>query len=297
MQRISEGFLGEKAIITPYYVRKLQSNNPITAPLYVTHIGYYPTAKDHYRKRVKGALENIVIYCIDGEGWVEIEGNRLPIRENQVIIIPANVHHVYGANKDNPWSIFWIHFCGSNVSMFSSMMGYVINVPDSSSPRFGDRIRFFEEIFQNLEMGYSPDNLEYSSICLMHFLSSFKYISQFCEIQPIKEDDMVQKSIHFMRDNLENEISLEALASEAGYSVSRYSFIFRQKTSYSPLRYFNNLRIQKACSYLQFTGLKIKEVAYKLKFHDQYHFSRAFHKTMEISPLEYRKRYREADNM
>jgi len=53
------------------------------------------------------------------------------------------------------------------------------------------------------------------------------------------------------------------------------------------------LRIQRACSYLQFTELKIKEIAFRLNYYDQFHFSKAFQKEMEITPKEYRSRYQE----
>jgi AraC-like DNA-binding protein len=39
--------------------------------------------------------------------------------------------------------------------------------------------------------------------------------------------------------------------------------------------------------------MKIKEIAFQLGFYDPFHFSKAFLKEMEITPREYRRRYRE----
>jgi AraC-like DNA-binding protein/quercetin dioxygenase-like cupin family protein len=290
-ERIAEGFRGEKAIVTPYNIRNLQAANRITKQLFVTHIGYYPQAKHHYRERPEGCNENVLIYCEEGKGWVNHKEETITLTRNQAYIIPAGDAHSYGADNTSPWSIYWIHFCGENVFMFSNLLGRVIHLEESDKSRYDDRFQLFEEMSQNLEMGYSPENLEYVSFCLMHFLASLKYINQYREIKKAKATDMIQKSIQFMKDNLENNIGLDEMAHQAGYSKSHFSALFGQKTSYAPMVYFNQLKIQRACSYLQFSDMKIKEIAFRLGYFDQFHFSKAFRQEMEITPREYRKRY------
>ena len=51
MEKVAEGFKGEKAIVTPYNIRNLQRENNITKQLFVSHIGYYPRAQFHFRER------------------------------------------------------------------------------------------------------------------------------------------------------------------------------------------------------------------------------------------------------
>ena len=291
MEKIAEGFKGEKAIITPYNVRHYQASNTVTRQLYVTHIGYYPLAKYHYRERLDGCNENIFIYCEEGKGWVKHNDTVEHLNRNQAFIIPANEAHVYGADHAYPWSIYWFHFCGENVSMFSSIIGQIIRLDESDKSRYDERFQLFEEMYQNLEMGYSPENLEYVTFCLMYFLASLKYINQYREIKKAKKTDIIQKSIQFMKDNLENKITLDDIAYQAGYSASYFGALFSQKTSYAPMDYYNQLKIQRACSYLQFSDMKIKEIAFKLGYYDPFHFSKAFRQEMEITPKEYKKRY------
>jgi AraC-like DNA-binding protein len=293
METIADGFKGEKSIITPNNIRELQAKNEITQQLYVTHIGYYPHAKYHYRERPTGAKGTILIYCEKGEGWIEYGGEKYYLSAHQVFIIPENEPHIYGADLQNPWSIYWIQFKGRNVCMFRSITGKTISLQDSANSRYQDRFMLFESMFQNLEMGYNPENLEYISFCLMYFMASIKYLPQYREIKNVKIDDVIQKSILFMKENLENKITLSDIARAAGYSVSHLTTLFTRKTSYSPFEYYNQLRMQKACSYLQFSELQTKEIAFRLGFYDPFHFSKAFVKEMEISPREYRKRYQE----
>lgn len=293
MEIIAEGFKGERAIVTPYNIRDLQANNEITKQMFVTHIGYYPNAKYHYREREKGTPENILIYCENGKGWVEHNDEIHNLASNQAYIIPANEPHAYGTDNRNPWSIYWIHFKGENINMFKNILGCKLNIEDSQNSRFKERFTLFEDMYQNLEMGYNPENLEYISFCLMYFLASLKYLSQYREIKNVKVDDTIQKSILFMKDNLEERITLEDIANAVGYSSSHLNTLFAKKTSYSTMVYYNQLRIQRACTYLQFSDLKIKEIAFRLGFYDPFHFSKSFLKEMGISPKEYRKRYNE----
>ena len=97
-------------------------------------------------------------------------------------------------------------------------------------------------------------------------------------------------SIEYMQQHLDVSLTLEQMASSINLSVSHYSSIFRKKTGYSPVVYFNHLKIQHACQYLQFTTLRINEISSKLGIEDPYYFSRMFTKIMGISPQEYRNK-------
>ncbi|MDR3267645.1 MAG: AraC family ligand binding domain-containing protein, partial [Tannerella sp.] len=150
METIADGFKGEKSIVTPYNIRELQEKSEISRQLYVTHIGYYPYAKYHYRQRVNGAEENIMIYCEKGKGWIECMGETFKLTSHQMFIIPENEPHTYGSDIRDPWSIYWIHFKGINVRMFNNIIGETITMKDSTSSRYQDRFTLFESMFQNL---------------------------------------------------------------------------------------------------------------------------------------------------
>lgn len=291
MDQIADGFKGERAIVVPYSVRNFQSENELTKNLFITHIGYYPNAKYHFRKRSKGALENILIYCENGKGSITYENEKFSLTKDQAFIIPAHKAHSYEAELSKPWSIYWLHFKGTNSSLHSSISGKIINLGDT---RLTDRLNLFEEIYQNLEMGFYPDNLDYASICLQHFLASIKYTDQFLKIKTADTEvlDIIPMSIIFMKNNLTTKITLHEIAQHVGYSSSYFGALFLEKTSSTPMEYYNQLKIQKSCSLLQFSTMKIKEIAYHLGYYDPFHFSKSFRLVMEISPREYRLRYK-----
>jgi len=278
----------QKTIVLPKGIIKELCSNELTNSLMVTDIGFYSKAENHYRERKNGISQYILIYCTDGEGWFEIAGKKQNIYKNQYIIIDKDTAHKYGAHHQKPWSIYWIHFSGEKAALFVNHPNQILNIDLASNSRFRDRILLFEEIFYNLEMGYSMENLEYANICLWHMLGSFRYLSQFRKIKEVSTQDKVAKSIRFMKTHIDKKLSLEAIANHCGLSVSQYCLLFKKKTSRSPLDYLIHLKIQHASNLLDFSDLRINEISRQTGYEDAFYFSRVFSKIMGMSPKEYR---------
>jgi AraC-like DNA-binding protein len=212
------------------------------------------------------------------------------IQANQFIILPAKLAHRYKADEQNPWTIYWVHFTGENSTMIANIAGNIIDIPPSPQARIRDRIQLFNEIIENLSLGYSLENLEYSNICLYHLLASFKYISQFRKVNLAEEKDITQKAILFMKQNIEKPVTLNVIASQFRLSVSHFSRLFKQRTRYAPMDYFIQLKMQYACQLIDHTHMQVSEVSRELGYEDAFYFSRIFKKTIGISPLAYKKK-------
>ncbi|HET7733602.1 MAG TPA: AraC family transcriptional regulator [Paludibacter sp.] len=293
MAKISSGFRGERGIVLPISIIDEFRNDELGKLLYITDIGFYPKAGFHFRKRTEiEALQYILMYCIDGEGWIEVAGNKQKLATGEVVILPKGNPHSYGSNPKNPWSIYWIHFDGNMASYFCEGLEKPILISTGKDSRIEDRLELFEDIFSILKNGYSKINLDYSVTVLFHFLGSLKFINAFRNSLSDRQEsrDVIEEAIHFMRENIQRQIKLEEIAKYTGFSTSHFSILFKQKTGYSPLNYFNQLRIQNACHQLDFTNLQVNQIAMMIGFEDQFYFSRIFCKIMGCSPTEYRKR-------
>ncbi|MCL1934012.1 MAG: AraC family transcriptional regulator [Candidatus Azobacteroides sp.] len=290
MELKSDGFRGERSIVLPQVIKELLTQNEVTCSLYLTDIGYYPNASGHFCARPNGANENVLIYCVDGKGWFSVNNKKYKVDKNQFFILEANIPHEYGANRQSPWSIYWLHFTGEKAAIFSSVFNRVLDIAPVEGHRIQERISIFEEIYQNLELGYSQDNLEYVSMCLWHLLASFRFVQQFRVMNKVNRINSIQQAILFMKENLDKSLKLEEIAEHVHYSVSHFSLIFTKSTSYSPLEYFAQLKIQRACQYLDHTRLSVKSIAYELGFNDPFYFSKVFKKYTSLSPVQYKNR-------
>jgi AraC-like DNA-binding protein len=293
--RKRQGFEGQKLIVLPKKIMtEFLTRDPVTRQIYITDIGHYPKAKFHYVERPAGIGQHIIIYCMEGRGWIEINKKRMEIGPSQFIAIPANVAHRYAANEKDPWTIYWIHFKGE-------IAAYIVDLILQNSKNYQpdlayneNRIKLFEDIYSNLEKGYSQDNLRYVNMIFYHFLSSLLYEDKFNYVEHNKEEDLIARTIELMQKKIHTIVTLQEFADFAKLSISHFSAVFREKTGYSPIEYFNHLKIQKACQYLLLTNMTVKEMAVSLGVDDQYYFSRMFSKLMGYSPVEYRKRNKTA---
>ena len=94
----------------------------------------------------------------------------------------------------------------------------------------------------------------------------------------------MREMVAFLRDNIDRNISRQGLAEEFGLTAEHINFLFRKELGISPSRYVNRERILLGCHYIQSEGLNVKEVARRLGFCDQFHFSKVFKRVMGFPP-------------
>ena len=289
MVKQKDGFKGEQSVVLPPMVVDIAEHDELASSLFVTDIGYYPNATHHYRKRQKAIDQYILIYCVDGNGWYELNGKEYTVKKNQFFILPAGQPHIYGTNSQ--WTIYWVHFRGIHASIFAEGMSIPKDINVTLNSRISDRIGIFEEILSTLQLGKDIEDLRYASSLLYHFLASMRYLGQFRRSKTInlENQNVVDAAIHFMQENIGNRIKLEDVVRYVGYSPSHFSKLFRQQKGESPLAYFNRLKIEYACKLLRETDMKINQICYKIGIEDPFYFSRLFSKTVGVSPSEYRR--------
>lgn len=290
---MTEGFLGQRMIKLPEKIIKGLKKNPLTLPLYMTAIGFFPKAKNHFRERKAGSNDYILIYCVDGAGSIDIYNRKQTLTPNSLYIIPPETPHKYQAINKNPWSIYWLLFRGTNAKDIfqrysENEMPKVKDIPYEAS-----KIQVFDNIIDVLKNGYDNDGLEYANMRLWQLFSSFLFHEQHEEVRNQNNNGVIGEAIKFMQNNLGSKITIDEIAEHTNYSGSHFYSLFKKGTGYSPLKYFNQLKVQKSREYLSFTNLSIKELSYKLGYEDPFYFSRLFKKSIGISPVEYRNKYRQ----
>jgi AraC-like DNA-binding protein len=285
-----DGFPGQISFVLPEKITSLIKDNPLISDLFLTDIGYYPQARHHFRERSGGCAQFILIYCVDGKGEILMGEALHAIPADHFFIIPAGMPHSYHSDEQQPWSIYWIHFSGVKAGLFSRFACRPMQIERSKFSRISERLGLFSDIFRNLNRGFSIETLEYINLCLPHLLASFTHLNQFRELRKAEENDPVALSINFMLENLGRKLRLDDIASGIGLSASHYSRLFQNRTGHSPIDYFIQLKIQRACRLLDNSGWLIADVSREAGFDDQFYFSRVFRKVMGMSPGEYRKR-------
>lgn len=285
-----QGFSGERSIVLPQAVVDMERNDPLASALYITDIGYYPRAENHYRERRNSINEHVLIYCMEGTGWFSIHDRKYPVRANQFFILPAGHPHAYGSDADHPWTIYWLHFAGEQADIYAQGAQQPEEISPAINSRISDRNHLFEEIFHTLELSTDRESLRYASSLLHYYLGSMRYLVQFRHADNnAAESDIIDASIHYIKENIERHITLQQIAHFTGYSPSRFAALFKEQTGKSPITYINHLRMEQASRLLRETDMKVNQICYKVGIDDCYYFSRLFTKIVGMAPKKYRE--------
>ncbi len=289
--KIKEGFTGQRSVVVPQIILDQTISDPLLQALRITAMGYYPKAENHFRVRNQPIDDYVMIYCVDGEGWFDINGERHSVSPNSFFILPAGLPHSYGADETLPWTIYWIHFQGYTAESYVAMHDNVIPVRPTHNSRIQDRNNLFEEIFLTLDRGLTSDSIRYASALFHHYLASLRFLKEYRGVTHADDQDsIVNATIHYLEENAEKNLTLKQISEYSGYSASYLSSVFKSQTGYGPLTYFNLIKIRQACRMLADTDMKINSICHKVGISDPYYFSRLFSKVIGMSPSEYRRR-------
>ena len=286
---IREGFAEQRLIVLPVNVIDRCRLLPIVRYFHATDLGIYPSARHHYVERKRGCAQAILIYCLNGSGTLQMDDQIHHVERGNLILIPPDVSHVYQADTNDPWSIFWVHFTGEQTeamldSLGASRQNPLLNISDSRLMR-----EAFEDLYACLNYYYSDAGLLAMTSALIRLFSQAKLHQGSFQLQRQSAEARTMATREFMQNHLDMSLTLGELAAHSGQSIPYYSKLFKECTNQPPMAYFIHLKIRKACELLDQTELTVQEIAVAIGYDDPYYFSRIFKKIQGVSPSAYRQ--------
>ncbi len=232
-----EGFMGQKMVVLPRDTRESIKKNPLINELYLTDIGYYPRAGNHFLRRNQGADEYILIYCLEGDGWIKLNRKKHLISPNSYFIIPARTPHEYGSEEQDHWSIYWVHFSGPRAeTLFRKYCQRPVGGGKSASPHVvklpfeEERIRYFDSLISLLESAHGPEPIEYVNISLWQLLASFVYHDYYSKIRhEDRSTNIIDSAIRYMQEHMDQSIRIDELAEHLSHSASYLYYLFKRR--------------------------------------------------------------------
>jgi AraC family transcriptional regulator len=98
--------------------------------------------------------------------------------------------------------------------------------------------------------------------------------------------------VAYIQDHSSEDLTLDVLAQQAGFSPFHFARLFRQTTGETPHQRVRRERLEYARCLLHSTTLSLAEVAAKTGFGNQSYFTRVFKQALRMTPAAYRRECR-----
>lgn len=270
--------------VIPDPVIKTLSRHPLTRELYPLAFGHYRRAAGHHMHR-EHHNDDLLILCTEGEAFLRIEDEPCVVKAGDLLLLPAGAAHRYTAVPENPWTIHWVHYAGPLAVDFRQHMGFTDGVRILHPGRQPRLLVDFNGLLSVRQTGFRTPGLVHVANRLRQLLAAIPL--SMGESGPSQQPDL--DIIHnFMREHLDERVSLGQLADLTGLSATHFATRYRELTGVSPIQHFLHLKVEQACQMLDTTDLSFTQISSKLGYDDNYYFSRLFKKVMGLSPTDYR---------
>ena len=107
----------------------------------------------------------------------------------------------------------------------------------------------------------------------------------------MENKNLIDKAIGFIQKNPKDNLSLQSIADNAGFSLTYFDAIFRQHTGYSPVEYSRIYKLTRSALELRRTQKSVLDIALDFGYASPESFTRAFKNFYSMTPSEYREKY------
>lgn len=288
------------------------NNLPKYPILSLLNIGFSELNANWNWKNVQSPFARIY-YVVKGHAQTYIKQKRYLLKPGNLYLIPPFTLH--DDECDSPFSLFYIHFYEEifNKESIFEQFSYPIEIgageldillikrlyeinPNRQlkniDPQMYDNTPGFKE--SQAANRKIPTYMAVESQGILSFL-----ISRFMRGATLKskyKDIRVYKCLQYIHENIRNTISLNQLADISCTSEDHLTRLFKNQTQYTPVKYINLKKLERAQLLLLTTDMPIHEIAMELSFDNVSYFNRLFKNQTNMTPGKYRIVFRQQRN-
>lgn len=231
----------------------------------------------------------IIHYIKKGKGVLSCGANEhYDVNEGQIFLMCPKHIYTYVADEHNPWSYIWVEFDGLKVPSLidQANLGFHSPIYTPGSEEFSSMVN--DHMLSFVNDHEHPLRLIGNMYMLLDILYRDSPRSQNPKLKNLR-DFYIHEAMLYIERNYSKNITIRDLADWCGLEHSYFTKIFKGSLLTTPQKYLMKYRMNEACTLLRDTGMSIGEIAEKVGYPNQLHFSRAFHQVYGIAPSKWKK--------
>nr|WP_276538846.1 AraC family transcriptional regulator [Murimonas intestini] len=109
-------------------------------------------------------------------------------------------------------------------------------------------------------------------------------------ITPVQET-VINQCLKYIEHNYKNDLDIDTICNEVSFSKYYFCKLFKDHMGITIHQYVSEFRVNKSKELLTYSKLSINAVAASVGYKNPLTYSRAFEKSMHMTPSEYRKNF------
>ncbi|HPF88319.1 MAG TPA: AraC family transcriptional regulator [Candidatus Limiplasma sp.] len=289
-------------------VYTMKDNNNGNLPVYLARISSkVHTSPMHRHEAVQ------INYITRGKLVHEVNHSKYQLVRGDIFIIPPYIPHQLFPVDEAGYELIELEFipefifgntstpftdaANTGVFDFAYIEPFLVAEQDVK-PRLnltGEHQAIIESLMNEIETEYNERQNSYLLALKADLLKLLVMLGRYFG-EETKDDgqyryhrDAMIKSIQYIKDHFNEDITIEEISKITILSQSYFSYLFKAITHKTFVEYVTDLRINAAMEKLRNTGMLVVDICFSVGFKSVNHFNRMFKKAMGMSPLQYRK--------
>lgn len=236
-----------------------------------------PAVREHY----------VLYFCLEGRGEYQFRDTHCAIGPGEGFLVPPGEVVSIRADQKEPWKLIWVGFTGCRAAEYLGRCGlgkenraFRCDVPEQLE-------RCVQEMVRCEMLGRGHEFLLLGE--LYRFLG---WIARSFEGQGRRSREAgteLERAADYIRSHFQEDLTVSKLALYVGLNRSYLTTVFQNTLHVSPQQFLMRFRMERASQLLLEGTLSVGEVARSCGYPDPLTFSKAFKRTLGVTPSQYQR--------
>lgn len=237
--------------------------------------------------------ENYILHFIEeGSGTFRVEGINYKLQKGDFFLVRPGIVSYYEADPQDPWSYYWLGFNGTSTDEILKYIEIDDDIHVGRIKEFNILLGQFEKLFKGKIL------TKVNKLVIQKYLLELLGMIQLeeAEVNYKKEAErrysysFITYIKHYYR---KPDLKIADIAASFGLNNSYFSQVIKREMGLTPNEYLTYFRMRESGTMLMKSDKSVKEIAYSVGYDNPLTFSRAFKNAHGVSPLGYRKIFRQ----
>lgn len=261
--------------------------------LYLCYCGYENCPPGHdCPSHIRNSY--LIHYIISGTCYLSLNGEVYTASAGDYFIIPPNKLVAYHASNQ-PISYYWFAFSGRKADeVYKELLKESPVIPAHNGEK---TISLINSCIKELKKPI-PNQYKLKGN-LYNLLALFEPEHDIAMSESKNSDMLLEKALAYIHHNYMSPtkgLSVQDIAKYLGMDRTAFSKFFKRRVGITAIEYIGNCQLDKALQLIKTTSLPFKEISDISGICDPYYFTKLVKQRTGLTPSEYRKKYRKAQD-